>query len=37
MIAGSQLKAGGDTTLDAQNDILLSGAANTQNQRQEQQ
>uniref|UniRef100_UPI00390821B3 hemagglutinin repeat-containing protein n=1 Tax=Lelliottia wanjuensis TaxID=3050585 RepID=UPI00390821B3 len=30
MIAGSQLKAGGDTTLDAQNDILLSGAANTQ-------
>jgi filamentous hemagglutinin len=30
VIAGSQLKAGGDTTLDAQNDILLSGAANTQ-------
>ncbi|WIO44058.1 hemagglutinin repeat-containing protein [Klebsiella electrica] len=29
-IAGSQLKAGGDTTLDAQNNILLSGAANTQ-------
>ncbi|MCU6171168.1 hemagglutinin repeat-containing protein [Enterobacter bugandensis] len=30
VIAGSQLKAGSDTTLDAQNDILLSGAANTQ-------
>ncbi len=30
VIAGSQLKAGRDTTLDAQNDILLSGAANTQ-------
>ena len=30
VIAGSQLKAGGDTLLSAQNDILLSGAANTQ-------
>lgn len=30
MIAGSQLKAGGNTSLDAANDILLSGAANTQ-------
>ncbi|WP_293545048.1 hemagglutinin repeat-containing protein [Pluralibacter sp.] len=30
VIAGSQLKAGGDTRLDAQHDILLSGAANTQ-------
>lgn len=30
VIAGSQLKAGGDTTLDAANDILLLGAANTQ-------
>lgn len=30
MIAGSQLKAGGDTVLDAKNDILLAGAANTQ-------
>jgi filamentous hemagglutinin len=30
VIAGSQLKAGGDTVLDAQNDILLAGAANTQ-------
>lgn len=30
VIAGSQLKAGGDTTLDAQNDIVLAGAANTQ-------
>ena len=30
VIAGSQLKAGSDTKLDAQNDILLSGAANTQ-------
>ncbi|MCT4701793.1 hemagglutinin repeat-containing protein, partial [Enterobacteriaceae bacterium H20N1] len=29
-IGGSQLRAGGDTTLDAANDILLSGAANTQ-------
>ncbi|HAX8977045.1 TPA: Contact-dependent inhibitor A, partial [Escherichia coli] len=29
-IAGSQLKAGGNTSLDAANDILLSGAANTQ-------
>jgi len=29
-IAGSQLKAGGDTLLSAQNDILLSGAGNTQ-------
>jgi filamentous hemagglutinin len=29
-IGGSQLKAGGDTTLDAANDILLLGAANTQ-------
>ncbi|MEJ9598150.1 hypothetical protein R1D39_25355, partial [Escherichia coli] len=27
MIAGSQLKAGGNTSLDAANDILLSGAA----------
>nr|WP_244579967.1 hypothetical protein [Escherichia coli] len=26
MIAGSQLKAGGNTSLDAANDILLSGA-----------
>lgn len=30
MIAGSQLKAGGNTSLDAANDILLSDAANTQ-------
>ncbi len=30
MIAGSQLKAGGNTSLDAANDILLSSAANTQ-------
>ncbi len=30
VIAGSQLKAGGDTVLDAKNDILLAGAANTQ-------
>ncbi|EER6354409.1 contact-dependent inhibition toxin CdiA [Escherichia coli] len=30
VIAGSQLKAGGNTSLDAANDILLSGAANTQ-------
>ncbi|HFI4468201.1 TPA: hemagglutinin repeat-containing protein, partial [Escherichia coli] len=27
---GSQLKAGGNTSLDAANDVLLSGAANTQ-------
>ncbi|MBK5073804.1 hemagglutinin repeat-containing protein [Budviciaceae bacterium CWB-B4] len=30
VIAGSQLKAGGDTTLSAKRDILLTGAANTQ-------
>jgi filamentous hemagglutinin len=30
VIAGSQLKAGGDTLLSADNDIILSGAANTQ-------
>lgn len=30
VIAGSQLKAGGNTNLDAANDVLLSGAANTQ-------
>ncbi|HAX5198511.1 TPA: contact-dependent inhibition toxin CdiA [Escherichia coli] len=30
VIAGGQLKAGGNTSLDAANDILLSGAANTQ-------
>ncbi|EPB3880193.1 hemagglutinin repeat-containing protein, partial [Escherichia coli] len=30
VIAGSQLKAGGNTSLDAANDILLSGAANIQ-------
>ena len=30
MIAGSQLKAGSDTLLDAKNDVILSGAANTQ-------
>ena len=30
VIAGSQLKAGGDTLLDAKNDVILSGAANTQ-------
>ena len=30
VIAGSQLKAGGNTTLDAANDVLLLGAANTQ-------
>ncbi|EJE0326119.1 hemagglutinin repeat-containing protein [Salmonella enterica] len=29
VIAGSQLKAGGDTHLDAHNDLLLGGAANT--------
>ncbi len=28
-VAGSQLKAGGDTLLSAENDILLGGAANT--------
>ncbi|WP_025121277.1 MULTISPECIES: hemagglutinin repeat-containing protein [unclassified Serratia (in: enterobacteria)] len=32
VIAGSQLKAGGDTTVDAARDILLAGAANTQQQ-----
>ncbi|ELH3241682.1 hemagglutinin repeat-containing protein [Salmonella enterica] len=30
VIAGSQLKAGGDTLLGAKNDIILSGVANTQ-------
>jgi filamentous hemagglutinin len=30
VIAGSQLKAGGDTTIDAERDIWLTGAANTQ-------
>ncbi|ENT5689450.1 hemagglutinin repeat-containing protein, partial [Salmonella enterica] len=30
VIAGSQLKAGGDTLLDAKHDVILSGAANTQ-------
>lgn len=30
VIAGSQLKAGGDTLLDAKNDVILSGAASTQ-------
>ena len=30
IIAGSQVKAGGDTSLSAQNDVLLTGAANTQ-------
>ncbi|QLW75965.1 hemagglutinin repeat-containing protein [Citrobacter freundii] len=30
LIGGSQIKAGGDTTLVAANDIVLSGAANTQ-------
>ncbi|MND12391.1 Filamentous hemagglutinin [compost metagenome] len=30
VIAGSQLKAGGDTLLEAKNDVILSGAANTQ-------
>ena len=30
LIAGSQLKAGGDTSLQAANDIILSGAASTQ-------
>ncbi|MFZ1874793.1 MAG: hemagglutinin repeat-containing protein, partial [Chania sp.] len=30
VIAGSQLKAGGDTTLNAERDVLLSGLANTQ-------
>ncbi|KEY58940.1 hemagglutinin repeat-containing protein [Serratia sp. DD3] len=30
VVVGSQLKAGGDTTLDAQRDLLLLGAANTQ-------
>ncbi len=30
VIAGSQLKASGDTLLDAKNDVILSGAANTQ-------
>ncbi|WP_447879746.1 hemagglutinin repeat-containing protein, partial [Serratia fonticola] len=32
VIAGSQLKAGGDTTIDASRDILLAGAANSQQQ-----
>ncbi|MDO2451103.1 hemagglutinin repeat-containing protein [Enterobacter vonholyi] len=30
LIGGSQLKAGGDAALNAENDILLTGAANTQ-------
>lgn len=30
VIAGSQVKAGGDTLLDARHDVILSGAANTQ-------
>ncbi|PVZ84722.1 filamentous hemagglutinin [Serratia sp. S1B] len=30
VVIGSQLKAGGDTTLDAERDLLLLGAANTQ-------
>ncbi len=30
VIAGSQIKAGGDTLLDAKHDVILSGAANTQ-------
>lgn len=30
VIVGSQLKAGGDTLLDAKNDVILRGAANTQ-------
>ncbi|MCR1577097.1 MAG: hemagglutinin repeat-containing protein [Klebsiella aerogenes] len=30
VIAGSQAKAGGDTLLDAKHDVILSGAANTQ-------
>ncbi|HFG6254851.1 TPA: hemagglutinin repeat-containing protein [Salmonella enterica subsp. diarizonae serovar 61:l,v:z35] len=30
VIAGSQLKAGGDTQLNAKHDVILSGAANTQ-------
>ncbi|WP_289465647.1 hemagglutinin repeat-containing protein, partial [Klebsiella pneumoniae] len=30
IIAGSQLKAGGDTLLSADKDVILSGAANTQ-------
>ncbi|KFC07161.1 putative heme utilization/adhesion exoprotein [Trabulsiella guamensis ATCC 49490] len=30
LIAGSQIKSGNDTTLNAQNDILLAAAANTQ-------
>ncbi|WP_221810515.1 hemagglutinin repeat-containing protein [Enterobacillus tribolii] len=30
LIGGSQLKAGGDTTLSAERDVLLAGAANTQ-------
>ncbi|WP_049060506.1 hemagglutinin repeat-containing protein, partial [Klebsiella aerogenes] len=30
VIAGSQVKAGGDTLLDAKHDVILSGAANTQ-------
>ncbi len=30
VIAGSQLKAGGDTLLNAKNDVILSGATNTQ-------
>ncbi|WP_198555889.1 hemagglutinin repeat-containing protein, partial [Rahnella sp. AA] len=30
VIAGSQLKAGGDTTISASRDILLAGSANTQ-------
>ncbi|CAI1595193.1 Uncharacterised protein [Serratia quinivorans] len=29
-VAGSQLKAGGDTTLNAERDVLLLGVANTQ-------
>ncbi|WP_042835476.1 hemagglutinin repeat-containing protein, partial [Yersinia pestis] len=30
VVQGSQLQAGGDTTLDAARDVLLLGAANTQ-------
>ena len=32
-VAGSRLKAGGDTTLDARRDLLLSGTASTQETR----
>ena len=34
---GSQLKGGGNFSLDAANDVLVSGAANTQKQQEQEQ